>query len=310
MSKQIQAQADIGSLSLRGLGLFTDMLAVLSADNVTPMAMIQMEQLGSLFHVNGRFANRVPELLTRASSRPIGRLTLAVGWRRGDSVSLFAESAGGQAISLLSLCITNIYNEEAVGQILSRLSSRLLPKSSPRAGVVHLADVAALVASKLNVFGFGNILAEQTMRVHSAYEKLETTIPEGLLELPSVESIVEFLECLSHLREDDTVIRISGSSGVLYLLSIVIFMFPLDAIITAESYVIHEGEAGGRVVIEICDSAPVQVQVEKKLSQSTTLTLPLKVCEDGRKIKGACSFAWEGWIARKLQIDMRGSGKR
>ncbi|KAK7218477.1 hypothetical protein V2G26_006480 [Clonostachys chloroleuca] len=303
MSQQVQTQVDVGSLSLRGFGLFTDMLAVLSADNVTPMAMIQMEQLGSLFHVNGRFATKVPELLTRASSHPIGRLTLAVGWRRGDSVSLLAESAGGQAMSLLSLCITNIYNEEAVGQILSRLSSRLLPRSSPHAGVVPLADVAALVASKLNRFGFGNVLAEQTMRVHSVFEKLETTIPDGLLELPSVESLTDVFECLSHLRRDDTVIRISGSPGILYLLSIVIFMFPHDAIVSVESYVIHEGEAEGRIIIEICDSAPVQVQVEKKLSQSAPLILPMKVCEDGRKIKGACSFAWEGWIARKLQIE-------
>ncbi|CAH0015359.1 unnamed protein product [Clonostachys rhizophaga] len=303
MSQQVQAQADVGSLSLRGLGLFTDVLAALSADNVAPVAMIQMEQLGALFHVNGRFANSVPELLTRASSHPIGRLTLAVGWRRGDSVSLLAESAGGQAISLLSLCITNIYNEEAVGQILSQLSFKLLPKSSPRAGVAPLADVAALVASKLNRFGFGNVLAEQTMRVHSAFEKLETTIPDGLLELPTVESITDVFECLSHLREDDTVVRISGSPGILYLLSIIIFMFPHDAIITVESYVIHEGEAGGRIIIEICDSAPVQVRVEKKLSQSAPLTLPMKACEDGWKIKGACSFAWEGWIARKLQIE-------
>ncbi|CAG9997494.1 unnamed protein product, partial [Clonostachys byssicola] len=215
MSQQVQAQADVGSLSLTGLGAFTNLLAILSADNVSPIAMIQMKDLGSLFHVNGHYATRVPELLTRASSHPIGRLTLAVGWRRGDSVSLLAESAGGQAISLLSLCITNIYKEEAVGQILSQLSSRLLSKSSPRAGVVPLADVATLVASKLNRFGFGNVLAEQTMRVQSVFEKLETTIPDGLLELPTVESITDVFESLSHLRGDDTVIRISGSPGIL-----------------------------------------------------------------------------------------------
>jgi len=112
--------------------------------------MIQMEHLGAAFHVNGSFAAKVPELLKRACSHPIGQLGLTVGWRRGDSMSLMAESASGRAVSLQSVCITNIYRQDAVGDILFRLCNELLPKSLPVASLSDLADVAELLASKLN----------------------------------------------------------------------------------------------------------------------------------------------------------------
>jgi hypothetical protein len=199
MSDQVQLQSDIGALGLRGLGAFSSLLAALSADNISPMAILQMEELGSAFNVNGSFAAKVPESLTRFSSYPLGRLALAVGWRRGDSASLLAQSAGGQAISLLSVCLANIYRAEAVGQILAGPCYKLLPKTFPVASVAHLADVAALLASKLNRLGFGNTLAEQAVRVLSAYENLGIGPPKDLLETPSTESKVEIFESFSHL---------------------------------------------------------------------------------------------------------------
>ncbi|PGH22935.1 hypothetical protein AJ80_02984 [Polytolypa hystricis UAMH7299] len=302
MSSQVQTQVDIGVLGLKGLGAFSHVLAAISADNVAPMAMLQMEQLGAVFNVNGKFAAQVPELLTRTSAHPVGRLGLAVGWRRGDAVSLMAESAGGQAASLLSVCITNLYRKASVGDILCRLCDRLLPKTMPSASLTNLADVADLAASKLNRMGFGNVLAEQTMRVMSAYEQLEIDSPKNLLETPSVESIVEVFECLSHLTEEDSVVRVTGSYGILHILGIIVFMFPLDAIVTVESLIIQEGSSR-RVVIEICASEPTQIQVEKELNQPPFLSLPIKAPEDYRAIRGDYSFAWEGWLARKLQLE-------
>lgn len=46
MSRSIQAQADVGALSLQGLSAFTTLLATLSADNVVPVAVLQMRDLG------------------------------------------------------------------------------------------------------------------------------------------------------------------------------------------------------------------------------------------------------------------------
>ncbi|KAL8723245.1 MAG: hypothetical protein Q9225_000435 [Loekoesia sp. 1 TL-2023] len=119
MSQEVQLQADVGSLSIRGLGAFTSMLATLSADNVAPMALIQMEKLGTTLPTSGAIAERVKTLLQRCSDVRLERLALIIGWRKNDSASLMAGSAGGQAIALLSMCLTNLFRHGDTGLILA-----------------------------------------------------------------------------------------------------------------------------------------------------------------------------------------------
>lgn len=53
MSGAVVPQVDIGSLTLGGLSAFAPLLAAFTGDDVSPMAMVQLENLGSLFHVSG-----------------------------------------------------------------------------------------------------------------------------------------------------------------------------------------------------------------------------------------------------------------
>lgn len=105
----IQSQADIGSLGIHGLGAFSSLLATLSADNVTPAAMVQMERLGASVLVNGPHAERCKDLMQRCSSTRLDRLGLLIGWRKDDSVSLMAASAGGRP-SLFCPCVLRTFS--------------------------------------------------------------------------------------------------------------------------------------------------------------------------------------------------------
>jgi hypothetical protein len=62
MSGEINLQADVGQLTLQGLSAFNTLLATLTADDVNPMAMIQMENLGAAFPINGKYAAKVRPL--------------------------------------------------------------------------------------------------------------------------------------------------------------------------------------------------------------------------------------------------------
>ncbi|KAI1331028.1 hypothetical protein F5Y16DRAFT_424381 [Xylariaceae sp. FL0255] len=297
MTNQLQLQADVGMVGLAGLGAFTSLLSAMSTDNVSPMAMIQLENLGSLFFVNGPNASRVPEVLRRAISYPVGRLSLAVGWRRGDAISMLADSAGGQAISLLITSLMNIYTEDKCGLILSSLCSSLLPKSMPRSNPVQLADIAKLVVAKAGQLSFGNLLAQQTHRALSVYEQLGIKPPDQLLKIPAKESLVQLFESLSHLRMDDHLVRISGSIGLLYILSIVLFMFPYSTMVTIESMVIHDNE-GRRIIIEVSTEEATMVQVETKLSPNhIKITNMIERDQFGYS---TTSFLWDGWLAQSL----------
>ncbi|KAK4465661.1 hypothetical protein QBC42DRAFT_310595 [Cladorrhinum samala] len=307
MSNQISLQADVGSLGLNGLGAFSHVLAVLSTDNISPMALIQMEQLGSAFHINGQYAAKVSECLTRVSSHPLGRLALSVGWRKGDSASLLAQSAGGQAISLLSVCLVNLYTPAATGEILAMLCGKLLPRQHAVASVAQLAGAADLLAAKLDRLGFGNLLAQQAVRVQSVYETLGMQSPRDLFETPSTESIAGVFECLKHLTEEGSIVRIRGTYAIVHILAIVLFMFPHDAVVTVESLVIHDGPSR-RVMVEIHTGEIAQACVEKELGQPPYLNLPIKSPEAHENIKRDCSFQWQGWLARKLELEFAKHG--
>lgn len=197
MSRSVQAQADVGTLSLQGLGAFTSILSTLSADNVAPMALIQMERLGAAFPINGEYAERVKTLLQRCCDVRLNRLALSVGWRKNDTASLMADSTGGQAIALLSMCITNLLIHETVGAFFSRLCSKLLANSTNVASVSQLADVAKILTGKLDSMGFGNLLAREVTKIHQVYAALGDDSPVDLLETLTLDSMLELMEFLS-----------------------------------------------------------------------------------------------------------------
>jgi len=315
MSNAIQLQADIGGVGIRGLGAFSSVLSTLSADNVTPMAMVQMENLGALFHINGKFAEQVPDKLKRFSLQPLGRIAISVGWRRGDSASLMADSSGGQAIALLSLCLINLFSYDKVALILHRASSRVLPNTVNVSSMAQLLDVAKILAGKLQAFGFGNYLAQQIMKVNSVYEQLGVRIGEGLLTPLTEEAMVDLLDSLQRIySENNAVLRITGIEGMGYILALVLFMFPNDVLVTAESFILHEGSSAKKhIIVELSQVAggSIKSQVETELKLEPFVELPVTRLYDALIYPFYChrfSFAWNGWMASYLQLSLSGFG--
>ncbi|KAK2032263.1 hypothetical protein LX32DRAFT_636411 [Colletotrichum zoysiae] len=298
----VQLQSDVNALGFAGLSAFSTVLSAMSADNIHPSAMLQLENLGSLFHVNGKNAGLIPEVLKNAVSHPIGRLSISVGWRRGDTVSILGETAGGQAISLLMTALAGIYVRYDYGLILSSLCSSLLPKSMPASNPMHLADVADLVAAKATKLSIGNLLAEQTHRVLSVYDQLGKKSPKDLLEIPATESIVRLFECLSNLQQDRHLVRVSGSIGIVYLATLILFMFPQSAMIAVESVIILDNE-GRRIIIEIAAEGPTKLQVETELSpDSVSSTTPITKMPRGYCLR--LSYLWDGWVPKALHVEL------
>lgn len=220
-------------MGIQSLGAFSSILSTLSADNVAPMAMVQMENLGALFHTNGQFADQVSDKLKRFSLQPLGRVAISVGWRRGDSASLMADSSGGQAIALLSLCLVNFFSLSGAATILHRICSRVLPRTVNVCSIAQLRDVASILDGKLQALGFGNYLAQQVMKIHSVYEQLGVGLPKDLLIPLTQEAMVDLLDCLQRFFSDNNaVLRISGIKGMGHVFTLVLFMFPNNALIT------------------------------------------------------------------------------
>ncbi|OJJ47376.1 hypothetical protein ASPZODRAFT_132361 [Penicilliopsis zonata CBS 506.65] len=257
-------QADIGSLSLASLGAFSTILTALSADDVQPIAMIQLQNLGAAFPLSGPVTVTAPDYLQRFQSTRIERLGIAVGWRKGDSASLMAQSTGGQAIALLSVCLSDLFNK-SVGDIFFALSKALLPQSGCISSPRLLQRAAQVLADKLAVIGFGNIIAKQVCRIHEVYKHLKNRTPRYLLGDISADWMGEVLVLISHaLREDNGLVRIRGCDGMGYVMAIMVTLFADDTLVTIEGFVVHKGSRSSSVLVEIVESmADDSIEVHK-----------------------------------------------
>jgi hypothetical protein len=267
--------------------------------------MDQMLNLGSLFHINGPHAREVPDMLRRFSSQPIiGRLAVAVGWRRGDSASLMADSTSGQAVALLSTCLVNLFDEDDAGIILHMTCDVCLSETMNVAIIMQLRDVTALLASKLHAMGFGNHLAEQIARIRDIYEQLQIVPPDDLLCPLAKEAVVDLLASLSRVHSEDSVIvRITGSAGMGYIIGLVLDMFPDNTLLTVESFVVHEGPHRSILLELTKTTTPIQVCTENGLTVGPIVGLPIEPVDNVRfGCHWSCRFTWRGWIADELRL--------
>ncbi|GES65487.1 hypothetical protein ATEIFO6365_0010041000 [Aspergillus terreus] len=296
MSGELNLQADVGQLTLQGLNAFSTLLATLTADDVNPMAMIQMENLGAAFPTSGKYAAQVPDMLQRCNSSRLNRLGLVVGWRRGDAAALMAKSAGGQAIALLATALRSLCKS---GDVLLGLTQRLLPASLRVASGSQLGEVATLLSAKLAPLGFGNLLAQQVSRIYDAYKQLQKPMPADLIEVMTTESVVDLLCALSRaLREEDILVRISGTQAMGYIAALVTFMFPQDCQVTIDSNIISSGHKR-KILVELGngeEEGPTEIKVETiwRISPATTSPIVIKPREP-RVVEEAGCFTWEGY---------------
>ncbi|KAF3491500.1 uncharacterized protein GIQ15_01017 [Arthroderma uncinatum] len=302
----IQPQVDVGLLSLQGLSLFTPVLATLSADDVNPTGILQMEHIGAIFPISGQYAARVPDYLQRCASTRLDRLGLLVGWRKDDCASFMAKSAGGQAIALLSTCLINMFGKEKTGDILFDLSQELSSSSTSVASGAQLREVASCLSSKLAIIGFGNVLAAAASRIHGVYAMLQKPMPADTLDEMTTESAVNFLHSLSlALPSKDRHVRIYGTQSLSYIFAFVMIMFPADAVVSVDNEIIFEGQRKS-IIIEFGVSdfpTPTEITIETIVNASGIVHLPIVVTQrDPPGFPGVCQFQFGGWLAQYLRL--------
>jgi len=171
------------------------------------------------------------------------RIGLIVGWRKGDTCSQLAETAGGQAIALIILCLTNMADAKSCGIILHRLSKTLLPPASCTSAPRQLADVCGLVSGKVAKLDFPQVLALQATRIRSVYLELRKDHPRDLVEEVDWRCMVDVFEVLSCApQRTNHLLRVTGTVGQAYVMSFMLVVCPDDCQVTVEGRTIHRGE--------------------------------------------------------------------
>ena len=152
MSNQVALQADVANAptsALEFLGAAKPLLKILSADNVNPLAVLQVEAIGNCFLSNGEWAARLPDLMARTSSVRMERFSAWIGWQKGDTSSHLSRTSGGRTAALICLFLATLYPKERCGLVLYDLSSIIVRKEDQNASFSMLSNVCACLSGKL-----------------------------------------------------------------------------------------------------------------------------------------------------------------
>lgn len=306
MSNSLDVQCDVSNLTLMGLGSFTTVLSALSADDVQPMAMIQLERLGASFPISGPLRAQIPDHLQRCSSKRLERLGVTIGWRKGDAASLMSHSAGGQAVALLATCLENMYGNDAAATIFYKISKSLLPDSARLSSPKQLRQATTILSRKLGVIGFGTILAKQVCRIHEAYQYLPQKAPSSLLSTLSQDGMCGILCKFSRaIREGKCIVRVRGCASMGYITALAVTLFSDDCVITVENMIIHQGSRSSSIAIEITEttgSKSLQVQFMGKIE--SLHDIPIKPYEPPHTLR----FSGRAYFAAYVQVSLQERG--
>ena len=307
MSGAVALQADLGLLGTQGFGAFKDILAAATADNVAPGALLQIEQFGSLIHCNGKYLNRIPDLLQRCESFRFERLALSVGWRRHDTASLLSKTAGGQAVSLLIACLMNMHSERDVGEILHRLCVTFVPREINVGSQKQISGVARCIFDKISCLGFSRLLAEVATNIRQVYMNLNQEAPLDLVESPNAESMIDLLQGFATVcRQGELLLRLTGTEGMAYFAAFFLAICPEDTTLTVEGIIIQQGlrkkvfiDAQTSSALYHTTSMVVEGVVADNASQRS---FPLKMHERRTLQPEFSTWNWDGWLVDRLKL--------
>ncbi|PHH63856.1 hypothetical protein CDD81_5413 [Ophiocordyceps australis] len=280
MSGQVSPQADIPQ-AIALLGKLTPILRALSADNVSPLAVCQLEKIGRSFLISGPLAKRMPDLLARSGSVRLHRLQALVGWMAGDTAATLAETAGGQAAALLTVCLVDMFCRNSTGHLLHDLSFKLLGPDDCVASMAQLSDLADIIANKLRPLAFGSHLISCIGDIHRAYDAMGITVPlETMMSLRDqldVERMVELLDGVQlALRDENVFVLINGFRGLGSIVALLAALCPDDLQVLVEGNVHIDSSRPSVIVSLVHDTQETKINVEQVLRDCKT-TRPLPV---------------------------------
>ncbi|OBT52985.1 hypothetical protein VE04_08315 [Pseudogymnoascus sp. 24MN13] len=307
MADQVTLQADVGNVptnALALLGAAQPLLKALSADNISALAVLQAQALGDQFLSNGDWALRLPDLLARASSVRLERLSAWIGWQKGDTASYMSRSSGGRTVSLLCLALGNLYAKERCGMILRGLSSHVIQGDQQNSSISQLSDLNACLSDKLSCLGFGNLLALHLTRLRQSFFEAGRGVPTDLADIPTEETMVEFLVGLHRaLQSEELTLSFTGSKGAGPLLALLMCLCPEDTRVEVEGELIHQGTRSS-VTFSVTghEHNGSSFCIGSKIRAHSEDFSRRFVQTDDSNEPHALNFKWTGWLSSCLDI--------
>ena len=190
--------------------------------------------------------------------------------------------------------------------ILHGLSSRIITQDQQNASISQLSDLSACLADKLSCLGFGNLLALHLTRIRQCFFEANCKIPLDLADIPTEESMQDFLvEMQRALQDENLILYFYGSKGSGPLVSLVMCLCPNDATVEVRDELIHQGQRSSVIFsIEENEHEGSCFHVESKLRTHSKDFQRRYVQVDDAMESVSLRFKWSGWLSSCLEIGL------
>ncbi|KAM5353181.1 hypothetical protein ACJZ2D_016927 [Fusarium nematophilum] len=260
----------------------------LSADNVSPNAVVQVQAIGSCFQSNGPWAAKLPDLLCRTSCVRLERLSTWIGWMKDDTSSFMSQTPGGRTAALLCCALGSLYSKARCGMILFDLSRDILPSERQASSPSQLGDVCVVLESKLGCLGFGNHLALHLTRLRQCFFEAELEVPRDLADTPTEEDMHVFLNAVRDaLGDESLVLQFSGTKCAGTLLALVLAMCPEDVSVQVNGEIIMRGRRDN-ILFSIANTRSLAAEIHLGTSH-IDIVLAMEGAEQAESLKLAAA---------------------
>lgn len=304
----VSVQADITSIpgaALNTVSFAQGLLRAVSADNVNPLAVVQVQAIGSCFQSNGPWAAKLPDLLSRTSCVRLERLSTWIGWAKDDAPAFMSQTAGGRTAALLCCALGSLYSSCRSGMTLFDLSRDILPLEQQTSSPTQLGDVCMALEGKLGCLGFGNHFALQVTRLRQCFFDAGLEVPRDLADKPTEEDMCAFLSKLrAALQEESVIVHYSGTRCAGTFLSLALAICPEDVLVEVNGGIIMRG-CRDNIMFSIPKSQQprAEIQLETKLNPHTAdLYKRHIIVESQHEFNRQLNFSFNGILSSQLDI--------
>ncbi|KAH7141065.1 hypothetical protein EDB81DRAFT_900691 [Dactylonectria macrodidyma] len=269
------------------------LLRAVSADNVNPNAVIQVQAIGSCFHSNRPWAAKLPDLMSRASCVRLERLSTWIGWAKDDTSSFMSQTAGGRTAALLCCALGSLYSKDRCGMILFDVSRDILPLEQQTSSPAQLGD-ACMVLEAL-----------QLTRLRQCFFEADLEVPRDLADTPTEKDMHAFLNWVKDALQDEIlVLQVSGTKCSGIFLSLVLAMCPEDVSVQVNGEIIMRGRQDNIVFsITSTQRLTTEIHLETKLKSNTAdFRKSYIIVEGEHELNPQINFSLDGILSSQLDI--------
>jgi hypothetical protein len=235
----IQGSLSLGETGFNLIAQAKHLLSVCTSDGVTETTLKFMDAFGAAFPVSSQCCTRVREASRTDRKTILGELKISVGYRRGDSASILAQSTSGLSSIAFIVAATELFGNEDIAWIMAELARGELPPTISIPTARELMHCKSAIDARCHSFNYTQHYANTVTAIRRTRVLTNTEGFDNLTTFWGAEESINLIRTIfTVLKRNGDQLRIEGSQCMGLIGAMITWWFPDNALVISENQVI------------------------------------------------------------------------